>query len=81
MPNWSDGEGGCGCPSGKQAGLGHHREGEPGCGAGPAASVGVPAEERRRRALVAHLATVPKELRQVAARAFVAGWEGCAAGK
>lgn len=40
MPNWSDGEGGCDCPSGHQAGLGRHREGEPGCISGPNEFVG-----------------------------------------
>lgn len=35
MPNWSDGEGGCDCPSGHAAGLGFHRAGEPGCVSGP----------------------------------------------
>lgn len=33
MPSWTDGDGGCDCPSGHSAGLGpgRHREGEPGC--------------------------------------------------
>src|ERR1700761_6627951 len=35
MPNWSDGEGGCDCPSGNEAGLGFHRSGQPGCINGP----------------------------------------------
>src|SRR3990167_9285972 len=35
MPNWSDGDGGCDCPSGNAAGLGYHREGQPGCLMGP----------------------------------------------
>lgn len=40
MPNWSDGDGGCDCPSGHQAGIGRHREGDPGCISGPAEFVG-----------------------------------------
>lgn len=35
MPNWTDGDGGCDCPTGHEAGLGYHREGEPGCISGP----------------------------------------------
>ncbi len=40
MPNWDDGEGGCDCPSGNEAGLGRHRSGQPGCISGPAEFVG-----------------------------------------
>lgn len=31
VSNWSDGDGGCDCPSGHYAGLGRHRQGAPGC--------------------------------------------------
>lgn len=31
MPNWTDGDGGCDCPSGHKAGLGYHRVGESKC--------------------------------------------------
>lgn len=54
MPNWSDGEGGCDCPSGHAAGLGRHREGEAGCISGPEL-VKSEADLKRKQKRVLHI--------------------------
>lgn len=80
MPSFTDGEGGCFCPAGQEAGIGRpedgwHRERVHGCLFGPKASVGVSPLERRRRALAEYVKGFTKADRPVATLAFVAGWD------
>lgn len=84
----TDGEGNCCCADGTAAGLGRefqgtrwHKEGAPGCLFGPKESRGVSAYERKRRARAAYMATVPVEQRQLAGKAFTAGWDAHESGK
>jgi hypothetical protein len=83
VPCWTDGEGNCSCQAGRDAGIsegGRHREGAPGCAFGPEKDVGVPLDERRRRALTEYVKGFAKADRPVATLAFVAGWDARGAG-
>lgn len=83
MPSFSNGDGTCGCDSGRRAGLPNpHVTGTPGCLLGPNEDVGVSEEVRRQRALTKYLASPPvarrlranPTLRAVMVDAFLHGW-------